>query len=86
MEDVAYEAQCWAWELELEAQGIDGRRDQPLPEPHESRMIASWERIFDVERYQERETIQATFERLALEDVVRVTEFTTRGPAMPLDV
>ena len=78
-DEAAYEAQRRAWESELAAHGVDKGRVRPLPEPFESRLVASWERIFDVERYRERETIQATFERLALADVVRVTEFTARG-------
>ena len=39
-------------------------------------MVASWERIFDVDDLRDTNTIQACFERLELNDVVTVTEFT----------
>ena len=63
-----------AWEAELTVQGID-RWSSALPEPYHSRMVASWNRIFDADDLRETNTIQATFERLALENVVTVTEY-----------
>jgi len=41
-------------------------------------MTASWGRIFDADDLRDTNTIQACFERLDLEDVVKVTFFTPR--------
>ena len=71
-----YEQALDAWEAEVRSHGSDDRQN-PLPEPWESQMRASWERIFDVEARRPRETIQVTFERLDYADVVDVTEFTS---------
>ena len=67
-----------SWEEELKQHGLDQYRGRPLPEPWHSRMSASWERIFDVENLRETNTIQACFECLNIEDVVKVTFFTSR--------
>jgi hypothetical protein len=68
--------------VELSQQGLSPV-DQYLPEPWFSRVIASWERIFDLEAIMATnewsDVVQANFERLDLEDVVAVTEFTGRG-------
>lgn len=65
-----------AWDAELRARGLDVA-SSTLPEPYQSRRIRSLERIFDVDELRATHTIQATFERLALEDVVTVKEFAT---------
>lgn len=74
-EGEAGDAENVAWEAELVSRGIDPYRQQPLPEPWEQRLWATWERIFEVERLRETNTIQACFERLELEHVWEVTEF-----------
>lgn len=75
-----YEREGDAWNAEAKAHGVDTYQNSvPLPEPWESRMRASWERIFDVDDLRETNTIQATFERLELAEVVRVTEFVSVG-------
>ncbi len=79
VEEGDYECESNAWEQELGRHGLDPYRGHSLPEPWHSRMTASWERIFDVEDLRETNTIQACFERLDIEDVVRVTTFTPRA-------
>jgi hypothetical protein len=75
-DEESYERELDAWEAETKAHGIDTYQNSvPFPEPWELRMRASWERIFDVDDLRETNTIQATFERLELAEVVRVTEF-----------
>jgi hypothetical protein len=75
-----YEREGDAWERETKAHGIDTLRNTPpFPEPWESRMRASWERIFDVDDLRATNTIQATFERLELAEVVKVTTFVSVG-------
>jgi hypothetical protein len=64
------------WDANMAQAGFDPRRMNPLPEPWESRMQTSWEDIFCVEARRETGVVQATFECLAQEDVVAVTEFT----------
>jgi len=59
----------------------------PLPEPYRTVVMRSWQRIFDLSGIQEGEPwagryVQATFEVLALEDVVSVTPFSGVGGAM----
>lgn len=71
-----YERESNAWDAELERNGYTDY--VALPEPWATRKIESWNRIFDVEALRADNTIQANFERLNLEDVVRVTEFTAR--------
>jgi|SRR5579871_237589 len=72
----ATEAQ--AWERELAAQGISYPQ-WPLPEPWHSRVLQSWERIFDLNALQAHgwspDRLQATFERLEPADVVEATTF-----------
>lgn len=63
------------WELERQALVREGK-DWMMLEPYRTRVMRSWERIFDVEELRAKETIQATFEVLRLADVVSVTEFT----------
>ncbi len=71
-----------AWDAQLMPTGLHPY-DQCLPEPWFSRVIASWERIFDLEAVEATgawsPALQATFERLDLADVIAVTEFTGRG-------
>ncbi len=62
--------------------GPDGR----FPEPLQSKVAASWERIFDLTRARHNwlgrfseKSIQATFWELRLKDVTDVTFFTARG-------
>ncbi len=63
-------------ENELLAHGLNERAGLRLPEPWRSRMIASWDRIFDVDDLRATNTIQACFERLEMQDVVVVTFYT----------
>lgn len=72
------------WETELDINNVD-ETEWPLPEPWRSRVIASWDRIFDVttvasEEKQREAWIQATFEVLSLENVLEATEFSARSP------
>lgn len=60
-----------AWDDELEQHGLDPYQSRSLPEPWQSRMTVSWERIFDVDDLRDSNTIQACFERLDLADVVK---------------
>ena len=62
--------------IEVRSAGIERYWRPWLPEPFQSRRARSWERIFDVEELRETNTIQATFELLALREVVAVTPFT----------
>jgi hypothetical protein len=79
-EEESYQREGDAWDAEAKAHGVDTYQNSlPFPEPWESRMRASWERIFDVDVLREANTIQATFERLELAEVVRVTEFVSVG-------
>jgi uncharacterized protein YjbI with pentapeptide repeats len=66
-----------AWEVELEQYDLVMA---PYPEPWRTRLETSWERIFALLRLREGNlwpvsSIQATFERLDLADVVEVTHF-----------
>jgi len=75
-DDEGYKREGDAWDEELAALGLDPYAVDPLPEPLHSRMVASWDRVFDVEELRDTNTIQACFERLDFSDVVEVTEFT----------
>jgi len=76
LDNEGWECEDNAWNKELKENGLDPYQEHPLPEPWHSRMVASWERIFDVDDLRDTNTIQACFERLELNDVVTVTEFT----------
>jgi hypothetical protein len=77
-----YECEEDAWEADASAHGINVFHNaHPFPEPWESQMRASWERIFDVDDLRETNTIQATFERLELAEVVKITQFVSVGKA-----
>jgi hypothetical protein len=65
---------------ELRLIGLQGN-EPILPEPFETRRRKSWDRIFEVETRRETNSIQATVERLALEDIRKVTEFVAIGHA-----
>ncbi len=78
IEDAEYQHESDAWDEELERYGLNPYSGYPLPEPWQTRMTASWERIFDVDDLRETNTIQACFEHLDLEDVLKVTVFTPR--------
>lgn len=65
------------WHRRVEARGINPYHTDPLPEPFETEMRASWENIFDVEARRPTETVQAVFETLNFADVVKITEFTS---------
>lgn len=69
------ERESAAWDEELQSQGLDSRARLSLPDPWRSRMIASWDRIFDVDELRATNTIQACFECLDLRNVVKVTLF-----------
>ncbi len=73
-----FEEESNAWEKELERNGFELYKDYLLPEAWQSRITASWERIFDVDDVRETNTIQACFECLDLADVVKVTIFKPR--------
>lgn len=79
VDEEGYEREQNAWDTELKGRGLDAYRGEALPEPWQSRMVASWDRIFDVEELRDTNTIQACFERLDLRDVVKITEFTPVG-------
>lgn len=64
-----------AWERQFEALITAGEAPR-ITETSRTLLEESWERIFDVEELRNTNTIQATFERLDLLDVVSVTEFT----------
>ena len=66
-----------AWWDAAQRAGIAPRQQTLLPEPWESQMRETWNRVLDVEGLQDR-TIQATFERLDLSEVTEITEFTCR--------
>src|SRR5262249_56528754 len=74
-----------AWEEGLARSGLGPlAQRQRLPEPWRSRVTATWERIFDLEGLacgdwpDACDYVQAVFERLDLDDVVRVAEVTAR--------
>ena len=75
-DDEGYERESDAWDKELAELGLNPYAIDPLPEPLHSRMVASWDRVFDVEELRDMNTIQACFERLDFGDVVEATEFT----------
>lgn len=73
------------WDTQTIAQGIDGISGI-LPQPWQSLLEASWERIFDRDALIKGEIwstdwVQGCFERLRLSDVVRMDEFTMTGQA-----
>lgn len=80
VDDEEYQREDNVWEEELERHGLNPYRGLLLPEPWQSRMTASRERIFDVDDLRNTNTIQACFERLDFADVVRVTFFTPHLP------
>jgi hypothetical protein len=80
-----YVTAAHAWEIEATRNGVNVNGVQPLAEPWETQLRASWERIFDVDKLRARDTIQATFELLKLGDVVKVTEFTSLSHWRQLD-
>lgn len=73
----AWERDGETWDEELMREGLNPRDGASLPEPWQSRMRASWNCIFSVERLRETNTIQACFERLDLADVLEVTKFSS---------
>lgn len=69
------------WEEKLKRSGINGN-PYPLPEPLQTELEASWERIFELPHlpggnHAGQARIQATFEVLRLSDVRDVTLFTS---------
>jgi hypothetical protein len=80
-DEEGYEREREAWDEELTSNGLDPYK-QP-PEPWRSRMVESWQRIFDVDDLRETNTIQACFEQLNLDDVVESKEFIPRWEAWP---
>lgn len=65
------------WEEEAKRAGVNLRTLGPLPEPWQSQMVASWQRIFDLDFWRDDTVMQATFEKLQLDEVVAITEFTS---------
>jgi hypothetical protein len=70
--------QSEAWERETSHLASEQRNPLSL-EPFRTRILRSWDRIFDVEDLRATNTIEATFECLRLADVVSVVEFTVAG-------
>lgn len=70
------------WDTALEEQNIDDRQ-RPLPEPWQSQLAVSWERIFDVSGLRAggdwSDIVQVTFEEMRLADVIEVRPFTVRS-------
>jgi hypothetical protein len=71
-----------AWDQEMERHGINDCNRLP-PEPWQATVISTWERIFDIPALEaggawSTDWIQATFEALRSEDIVKVTPFRTR--------
>jgi len=73
VEPAAYEAEGDDWRSRLEQAGVAAR--WPYPEPWHSEVVASWQRIFDVDELRATNTIQGCFEKLRLCDVVEVKAF-----------
>ncbi len=73
--DADYDQESEVWHEELRRVGLNPYGSRPLPEPWQSRVVESWQRIFDVEDLRETNTIQACFERLDLAEVVEVIRF-----------
>ncbi len=78
------EAEDEAWDERFRA-AVPDSSVWPAPEPWHSEILASWERIFDLEALAaseywgtERRYVQATFETLRLADVRRSTLFVAR--------
>jgi hypothetical protein len=72
-----FEQELDAWQAEVARHGVEVYRHNPYPEPWETQMKVSWEHIFEVEARCSTEKVQATFERLELAQVVKVTEFSS---------
>ena len=76
------ELEAQKWYEALEQNNIDDRK-RPFPEPWQSQLVASWERIFDLEGLRDNikwpDILQATFEELRLSDVVQVQPFAMRS-------
>lgn len=70
------------WREVLEQHKIDDR-NRPLPEPWQSQLVESWERIFDLDGLRNggawADVVQATFEELRLANVVSVQPFSIRS-------
>jgi hypothetical protein len=74
-----------AWEIEIKSllPEVEGTEDfqilpDQLPEPFASRLIASWEKVFDIEGIKA-DCIWGAFERIHLDQVIDVTEFEGRS-------
>ena len=73
--DAEHEQESGVWNEELKSVGLNPYGTRALPEPWRSRVVKSWQRIFDVEDLRETNTIQACFERLDLAEVIEVKRF-----------
>lgn len=67
------------WEERLSGAGL-GWNDYPLPEPWQTELVRSWERIFDLSCMASggswhTDQVQATFFRMAMKDVAKVTAY-----------
>ena len=71
----SYERDLDAWEDQVRQVVQDASHSSILCEPWESRLRASWERIFDGNVTASQQVIQATFEQLNLSNVRRATMF-----------
>ena len=76
------DAESELWDQELEERGLN-EWQRPLPEPWESRLVRSWDNIFDLNKRNNSggwsDVVQATFEELRLTDVVAVKPFKVRS-------
>ena len=73
--DAGYDQEIEFWHEELRRAGVNPYGSRVLPEPWQSRVVESWQPIFDVEDLRETNTIQACFERLDLDEIVEATLF-----------
>ena len=73
-----YEIEFERWVDEAKSVGVNVFNACPLPEPWECNLRTSWSNIFDVEPRSVGRTVQGTFEKLELAEVVSVRMFTSR--------
>ncbi len=70
------------WYQEMKEHGLNEWR-RPLPEPWESQLVKSWDKIFDLDNLNNSggwsDVVQASFEELKLVDVVKVQPFEVRS-------
>jgi hypothetical protein len=72
-EDLDDELEAARWAESLPETGW--KPGTPVPEPWRTQRAQSWERIFDLNETSEEYTVQAVFEELIIQDVVRVDHY-----------